>query len=167
MVLDCVVSSTFEDVGDISPFVGFVAVQEVENPFFFASPGCLSFYHRIQVVVPSLTTLFSYSTRKMVGHNRPFLWSVDIHQMQQEPIFDVHPRTLDQRRIEHLLPSVQTLDISPTLEIFSYLLPIFASIDPDSFSELLIFCFCPVPLDFGVIACCALLLLIFGWSSLV
>ena len=167
MVLDRVVGPTFKDVGDISPFVGFVAVQEVENPFFFAGPGCLPFYHWVQVVVPSFTTLLPYSAWKMVGYDRPFLWSIDIDQMQQESVFDIHPRPLDQRWIEHLLPSMQTLNISSPFEIFSNSLPVLASIDFDGFSKLLVFSFCPMPLHLCVVACRVLLFLIFGRSSFV
>ena len=36
MVLDRVVGSSLKDVGDVSPFVCLVSVQEVENPFFFS-----------------------------------------------------------------------------------------------------------------------------------
>ena len=58
MVLDGVVSTTFENFSNLSPFVVNNSVHEEENPFLLLTPGNL-LNHRIQVVVPTLTALLS------------------------------------------------------------------------------------------------------------
>lgn len=167
MILDCVVCSALKNVGNISPFVGFVTIQKIKNPLFFAGPWSLPLDHRVEVVVPSLSALLSYSAWEMVGHDSPFLWSINIDQMQQQPVFNIHPWTLHQGWIEHLLPSMQTLYVSSALEIFCNSLPVLPSIDSDCLSELLVFCLSPMTFHFCIVASRTLLLLIFGRASFV
>jgi len=167
MILDCVVCSALKNVGNISPFVGFVAIQKIENPLFFAGPWSLPFDHRVKVVMPSLSALLPYSAWEMVGHDSPFLWSINIDQMQQQPVFNIHPWTLHQGWIQHLLPSMQTLYVSSALEVFCNPLPVLTSIYFHCLSKLFVFYLSPMTFHFCIVAGRALLLLIFGRASFV
>ena len=167
VVLDGVVCAALKDVCDVSPLVGVIAVQQVENPLFFECPDCLPLYHGIEVVVPALTALFADSTWKVVCNSSPLLWAIDVDQVQQQSVFDISPGTFDKAGIQHFLPSVQALHISPSIQVLSNLLPVLAAIEPDSFGEFLILSLSPVAFDFDVGPIIVLLLLVLGRSSLV
>jgi hypothetical protein len=167
MILDGVVSPAFENIGDVSPFVCLVSVQQIKDPFLFSGPGSLPLNHWIEMIVPSFSALLSNSSREMVGNLSPFLRTVNVDQVQQESIFNISPRSLNQRRVEHLLPSMKALNIRPSLETLSNFLPVLTTVDPDSFSQLRVFTFSPVPFHLGVISSGRLLFLIFCWSSFV
>lgn len=62
VVLDGVVSPTFENLGDLSPLVSEFSVLEIENPLFIITPGNLLDFG-IQVVMPSFSALLSDSAR--------------------------------------------------------------------------------------------------------
>jgi len=167
MILDGVVGPAFEDICDVSPFVCLVSVEQIKDPFLFSGPGSLPLDHWIEMVVPSFSALLSDSTREMVGNLGPLLRPVDVDQVQEESIFYVSPRSLNQRRVEHLLPSMKALNISPSLQTLCNFLPVLTTVDPDGLSQLRVFSFGPVPFHLGVISCGCLLLLIFRWSSFV
>lgn len=58
VVLNGVISATLKYLGNLSPLVAVVAMHQVENPLFFLAPADLLDL-RVQVVVPSLTTLLA------------------------------------------------------------------------------------------------------------
>lgn len=99
MIFDGVVSPTFENVGDISPLIAVISVKKEENPFFFRSPMHISFNHRIQVIVPTLSALLPYSPRQMIGNLGPFLGTINVYQVHKESVLDISPRTLYKRWI--------------------------------------------------------------------
>lgn len=117
--------------------------------------------------MPSLSALLPYSAWEMVGHDSPFLWSINIDQMQQQPVFNIHPWTLHQGWIQHLLPSMQTLYVSSALEVFCNPLPVLTSIYFHCLSKLFVFYLSPMTFHFCIVAGRALLLLIFGRASFV
>lgn len=47
VILDGVVSTALQEVGNISPFVGLVSVEEVKDPFFLSCPSGVSLDHRV------------------------------------------------------------------------------------------------------------------------
>ena len=58
MVLDGVVSATFENFSNLSPFIIDDSMHKEQYPFFLLAP-CNFLDHRIQVVVPAFTALLS------------------------------------------------------------------------------------------------------------
>ena len=72
-----------------------VSVQQVEDPFLFAGPGCVSLDHWVQVIVPALTALLADSSRQVVGNLGPLLGTVEVDEVQEEPVLDVGPGTFD------------------------------------------------------------------------
>jgi len=102
------------------------------------------------VVVPSLSALLSNPSGQVIGYLSPFLGTVDVDQLQQKSIFNIGPRSFDEVWVEDLLPPVQALHISPTVNGLSNLLPVLSLVDLDSFSELLVFNLGPMSLDFGI-----------------
>ena len=58
MVLDGVVSATFENFSNLSPFVVDDSMHKEQYPFFLLAPGNF-LDHGIQVVVPAFTALLS------------------------------------------------------------------------------------------------------------
>ena len=59
MILDGVVSASFKNFGDFSPFVFEFAVEHEEDPLFLFRP-IASFDLGVKMVVPSLAALFAY-----------------------------------------------------------------------------------------------------------
>lgn len=72
VILDGVVCTSVQNLSNISPRVPVLSVANVKNPLLFFAPGVF-LYHRIQMVVPALTTLLSGTIIKMRGNLGPFL----------------------------------------------------------------------------------------------
>ena len=72
--------------------------------------------------------------------------------MQQESVFDISPWSLDKLGIEDLLPSMQALDISPSIERLRNFLPVLSSIGLDSISQDPVLISSPVALYLGGIS---------------
>jgi len=87
--------------------------------------------------------------------------------MEKKSILDVGPWTFDKRRIQNLLPSVETLNISPAVEGFGDLLPVLSSIDPHGLSKFLVLDFGPMTLNLGVRTFRILCSLVFSWTTFV
>ena len=120
------------------------------------------------MVVPSFSALLSDSSRQMVGYLSPFLRPLKVHQTKKESIFNLSPWSLNKCRIKYLLPSMKTLHISPPTQSFSYLLPVFTTIDSHSFGQLFVFLLSPVTFDFHVwVTLMYLSCLVLGRASLV
>ena len=77
------------------------------------------------MIMPAFTTLFPNATRKEFGYVAPIARTEFLHHSHHYFIFFLGPRTLDQTRIQHLLPTMETLCISSFLEICGDLFPIF------------------------------------------
>ena len=78
VIFNGVVCTAFKEVGDISPLIGLISIQEVEDPFFFSSPSSASLNPGIEMVVPSLSALLSDSSWQVIGYLGPFLWSFEV-----------------------------------------------------------------------------------------
>ena len=87
--------------------------------------------------------------------------------MQKKSILDVGPWTFYESRVQNLLPSVETLNISSTIQGFRNLLPIFPAIDPDSLSKFLVLDFSPMTLNFSIRPFRILCSLILSWTTFV
>ena len=145
MVLDGVVGSPLQDLGDFGPFVAQSAVVQKEDPFFLHTPLDLLDFG-VQMVVPSLSALLANPSRQVLGDLRPLLRPVRFNQVQNEPVLIFSPRAFDQARIEDLLPSVQALHIGSSRQRFSDLLPIFSRVLLNGICKHLILILGPVAL---------------------
>ena len=83
---------------------------------FFFCPFLIS-NSRVQMVVPSLSALFADATRQMACNETPIFRSVQIDHGDDDLILFGSPGSFGQVRVEYLLPSVQTLDVSTTREL--------------------------------------------------
>ncbi len=70
------------------------------------------------------SALFSDTAWKGVSYRTPIGSSALMNHFNQNSIFFLCPRPLDHCRIEDLLPAMQALYISPTIEVGSYSLPV-------------------------------------------
>lgn len=105
-------------------------MANVKNPFLFAAPRVL-FYHRVQMVVPALTTLLANPAIKMFSNLSPFLGALFLNQSEHHSVFLFGPRTFDKAGVENLLPPMQTLHVSPAREILSNFFPVFLVVPRD------------------------------------
>ena len=88
--------------------------------------------------MPALSALLSDPSREVFSNRGPLLGTFFLHKSQDEGIFFDAPRPFDKVRIQHLLPPVQTLHISPSLQALGYFLPISAPELRNSNGKLLI-----------------------------
>ena len=121
------------------------------------------------MVVPSLPALLPDAPWQVVSDLGPLRRPVDVDQMKKQSIFDISPRTLDKRRIEHLLPAVQALDVRTALKALGDLLPIFTGVLSDGLSQKLVLLGRPVALCLMLarIKHIYALFLVLGWATLV
>lgn len=123
MILNGIVGSSSQSLGYLSPSVPKHLVLQKQHHFFVVAPLSL-FDCRVQVVVPSLSALFSNSTWELLSNVSPLLRSVLLNKFQHEIIFLFSPGSFNQGRIEDLLPSMQALDVSAAKHILSDLFPV-------------------------------------------
>ena len=95
MVLDCIVSSTLQNIGDVCPLVRLVSVQQKQDPLFLSRPWRTSLNHWIQMVVPTFSTLLPDSTWQVICDLCPLLRPINIDQMKQQSIFNISPRSFN------------------------------------------------------------------------
>lgn len=79
MVLDGIVRTAVQDFSYLRPFISYLSMLQEESPLFFIGP-ILLFDFGVQVVVPSLSTLFSYPSGKVVSDWGPFLGSILLYK---------------------------------------------------------------------------------------
>ena len=113
MILYSVISSTLEVLRYISPLVADPLVVDEEKPLFLVAPSDL-LDPLVQVVVPSLPALLPDSPGQVLSYLSPLLWAIKLNKLDNKPILLLGPRTLDQVRVEDLLPPVQTLHVCAT-----------------------------------------------------
>ena len=158
MILDGIIGTTFKDLGYISPFIALALVRDKQNQFFLKAPSIL-LYLWVQMIVPSLSALFTNPSRKMFCNIGPFLGSFFLDKPQDKSILLDAPWPFDKLRIEDFLPSMKTLHISAPLKALSNLLPVSASVLLYSYCKLLVFLSCPMSFVGSI--------LIFGGASLI
>ena len=164
VILDCIVCATFQVLGDIRPLVFALIVLDKQDKFLVVVPVHL-LDERVEVVVPAFATLLPDAAVEVLGNCGPLLRLVLIHELEEKQVFFFAPRALDQVRIQHLLPPVQTLNIGTLVQLLCDLLPIFASELFDGLLELAILFFAPV--TFLAISSLVffVLFLILGWPG--
>lgn len=135
MILDGVICTTFEVLGDLGPAVAVVLVLNEENPLFLLAPGGLLDLG-IQVVVPPLAALLANAPGQVFRDERPLLRPVLLDQPDHHAVLFFRPRALHQLWIQHLLPPVQALHIGAAWQHFCDLLPVAALVDLHSPLEL-------------------------------
>ena len=145
MVLYGIVSSSLQDLGDLCPLIAQSSVMKKQNPFFLCTPTDLLDLG-IQMVMPSLSALLSYPPWQMLCNLSPLLRTSSFYQMQDKSIFLFSPRAFHQTRVEHLLPSMKTLNVCSSRQRFSYFLPVFAAVFVYGICKHLVFLLCPVTL---------------------
>ncbi len=91
MVFYIVVRATREILANNGPLVAMYSVKEVEYPFLRDGPLGLDDVG-VEVVVPSLATLFAYSPLEVVGYVSPLPGSQLGHQPDQELVVLFSPR---------------------------------------------------------------------------
>jgi hypothetical protein len=67
-----VVSASLQNLSNISPRVAVLPMTNVENPFFLLAPR-IFLNHRVQMVVPTLSTLLADSSIEMGSNLSPLL----------------------------------------------------------------------------------------------
>lgn len=166
MVLDCIVCTSFEDVSDVSPLVSLVSVKQVQDPFLLLGPVDVPLDHGVKMVMPSFPALLANTSWQMACYDSPFLWAINVDEMEQQTIFNISPRSLDQSRVEDLLPPMKALHISPSRQALCYSLPVLALVLFHCFGKHVVFLFSPMAFLLDP-RTNVLLLLILGGSSLV
>ena len=93
MVLNCVVSSTFQDLRDFSPFVAQSAMVKVEYPLLIRAPRDLLDLG-IQMIVPPLSALLANSPWQMFRNLSPLLRAIGLNQVKHQSVLLLSPRSL-------------------------------------------------------------------------
>lgn len=143
MVLNCVISSSFQYLSNFCPLIPIVSVHQKQNPLFFLTPPNF-FDFGVEMVVPPFSTLFTYSSREVFRDLSPLLGSILLNQVEDQTIFFLSPWTFDQIGIKDFLPSVKTLHIGSPRQLLCYLLPILTRMDLHCICQYFIFFFAPM-----------------------
>ena len=93
VVLDGVIRSSIETVHELCPLVCLFSLQDEEDPFLCVAPA-LSLDRWVELIVPSLSALFSSSVIKLLSNRVPLLWSMDLHEFNEFLILLCVPRSL-------------------------------------------------------------------------
>lgn len=123
VVLYVVVSSPRQQLRNLRPPVPQLLMRLYYQVVLLLSPLVL-LYVGVQMIVPPLPTLLPNPTRQTLRNLAPVLWPILLHLVYQNLIFFLGPWTLDHGWIQHLLPSMQALDISTVVKERSYSLPV-------------------------------------------
>lgn len=145
MILNGVVGTALENLGNVRPFVALALVRDVENQLLLETPGVLLDLG-VQMVVPALSALLSDPAREVLGDRGPLLCTFLLDEPQDEGVFFDAPGSLDEVRVQHLLPPVQALHVGPPLQALGNLLPISAPELGDGDGELFVLLSGPVAL---------------------
>ena len=86
MIFDGVVGATFQDFGDLGPFVIDNPVHQEQNPLFLLVPVDL-FDSGVQVIVPTFTTLLTDTTRQKFCDLTPILGPIGFNTINERAIF--------------------------------------------------------------------------------
>jgi len=105
-------------------------MTQVKHHFFLFTP-LIFLDHGIQVIVPPFTALFANAPIQVLRNCCPLNGAILTHQLEHGPVFFLRPGALDEARVEHFLPAMETLDISAAGEVFGNLFPVFLVIASD------------------------------------
>ncbi len=90
------------------------------------------------MVMPSLSTLLTYSAWEMLSNLSPLFSSSLLYEFDHKLVLELRPRSLDELRVQDLLPSMQALNVGSALQFAGYLLPTFALVTLDRLFKALI-----------------------------
>ena len=90
---------------------------------FFIRPPVL-FDVGVQMIKPSFPALLANSSGEVLGDFAPIFRTVHSDQLYNDFVFLFGPGSLSKLGVQHLLPSVQTLDICPIREERSNFFPV-------------------------------------------
>ena len=107
------------------------------------------------MVVPSFTTLFSDAAWKIAGDVWPLLGTLFLNLRNDKSVFFLAPRTLYKFRVEHLLPSVETLNVCASGDQRSNQLPILLVVLLHRNLKLTVLFFGPMALVFAILVLCS------------
>ena len=100
-----VICSARQILRDFAPFVPILFMSLYDGLILLRSPLVL-FDVRIQVIVPSFTTLLSDPSRQRLGNMAPIFCTELLDIFRQLLVFLDTPGTFDHRWVEYFLPSV-------------------------------------------------------------
>ena len=122
-ILNGIISSSMENLSYFTPSVSYLAVHLKYNSVFFLAPFFF-FDIGIQVIVPSLSTLFPYSSRKGLSYGRPVSRAVLYNLLPQDLIFFLSPGSLAcERRAFQFKPSIETLYLWSVTHTLAHFIP--------------------------------------------
>ena len=114
MIFNRVIRPSLERFCNLRPSVPVLGVRDDELSILLDAP-LFAFNLRIEMIVPSLATLLSDSPREFIRDSRPSFRTERGDELDDSRVLLGRPRSLDELRIEHLLPSVQTLHVGATV----------------------------------------------------
>lgn len=123
MILYSVICPSRQKTSYLGPLISILKMGLNYNIILLFSP-LLLFNVRIQVIMPSLPTLFTDSSWECLGYVRPIFGSEFTHPLEQYLILFRGPRPLHQVRVKHFLPSMEALHITSVIKIRGNLFPI-------------------------------------------
>lgn len=85
---------------------------EKQQPLLFLAPRTL-LDEGVQMVVPSFSALLANSAGEVLSDTRPFARAGFLDEADYKLILQLSPGSFDKLGIQHLLPSVKTLNICP------------------------------------------------------
>lgn len=144
MVLDCVVSPSWQQLCNLGPLIAPLLVCLVDDVILLVGPGTL-LDGRVQVVMPSLPALLPDAPLQVLGDQGPSFGTVLLHQLDDLLILLFGPGSLHQLGIDDLVPPLLALDVVPVGEASGDHLPLLAVLLHQPF-ELLVLVLGPAPL---------------------
>lgn len=140
-----VVSSSRQKLCNLRPLVTILLVSLYNFVILLFGPLVLLDIW-VQMIVPSLTALLANSTWQGLSYVAPVFGSKHMHIFREFIVLLYTPRTFHHRRIQHFLPPVQTLHISPLMQERCYAFPVFGTKSLNQLCQLLVFFCVPVSL---------------------
>lgn len=115
-IFNVIVSPARQELCNFRPFISKLLVKSDNGYVLLRSPFIL-LNVRVQVIVPPFATLLSYSPWESLCNVAPILSTVFCNIFREFLILFLAPGSFNHRRIEHFLPPMKTLDISPLVEV--------------------------------------------------
>ena len=106
------------------------------------------------MVVPPLSTLLTNPSWEVLSDVSPLLRALLSHKSEHERVLLFAPWPLDKLWVEHFLPPVKALNISPPLEAHGDSLPVAAFVLFDSIGQQLVLLPSPVALVGSILVLC-------------
>ena len=118
-----VVSAARQELGNFAPLVAVLFVRLDDLAVLLGRPLVLLDVG-VQVVVPALAALLTNASRKSLSDVGPVLGAVLVHVLGQLGVLLSTPGSFHHGRVEHLLPSMQALNVRSLVQEGRDLLPV-------------------------------------------